>query len=309
MEGVYRDESLIGYLTDSVVRFEDRDDSRATINSISPELILNISEVVSGTVSYEELGLNDIVLNKYRVDRSDINYNDINVGDVLDFEFMVDDAIVKHSFRVAGIAYFPSMGLYYATSDSISEISPYDNVAHLSVFASSGRESDVQEKLNSLISGNPNLRIKVYEEEFTMIQGFVGATMYGLYGLSAFVIVFGIFNMVNMLINSAILRKREFALLRAVGMTNSQLQSMLYLEGLDTSLKSVIIATLFGSLVGWLFSYLANEVMGLKFILFEMNYLALIVFTILLIGLQIIVSYSISRYIEKDSLTERLRAI
>lgn len=115
--------------------------------------------------------------------------------------------------------------------------------------------------------------------------------------------------MVNMLINSAILRKREFALLRAVGMTNSQLQSMLYLEGLDTSLKSVIIATLFGSLVGWLFSYLSNAVMGLKFILFEMNYLALIVFTILLIGLQIIVSYSISRYIEKDSLTERLRAI
>lgn len=29
MEGVYRDESFIGYLTDSVVRFEDRDDSRA----------------------------------------------------------------------------------------------------------------------------------------------------------------------------------------------------------------------------------------------------------------------------------------
>lgn len=39
VEGVYRDESFIGYLTDSVVRFEDRDDSRATINSISPELI------------------------------------------------------------------------------------------------------------------------------------------------------------------------------------------------------------------------------------------------------------------------------
>ena len=79
----------------------------------------------------------------------------------------------------------------------------------------------------ALISGNPNLRLKIYDEEFSTIRGFIKATTSSLYGISAFVILFGLLNMVNMLISSAIVRKREFALLQAVGMTNQQLIVMI----------------------------------------------------------------------------------
>ena len=47
--------------------------------------------------------------------------------------------------------------------------------------------------------------------------------------------------MVNMLISSAIVRKREFALLQAVGMTNQQLRKMLYREGMSISVKLSLI--------------------------------------------------------------------
>ena len=67
-----------------------------------------------------------------------------------------------------------------------------------------------------------------------------------LYGISAFVILFGLLNMVNMLISSAIVRKREFALLQAVGTTNQQLRKMLYREGMSISVKSAILATFLG---------------------------------------------------------------
>ena len=114
-------------------------------------------------------------------------------------------------------------------------------------------------------------------------------------------------NMINMLINSAIVRKREFALLQAVGMTNIQLRKMLYREGMDTSLKSVAIAAVLGIVIGRLFCYLANEVMALKFIIFNMSVWPVLSFAIVLIGLQLIVNYGICKAIEKDTLTERLR--
>jgi putative ABC transport system permease protein len=159
----------------------------------------------------------------------------------------------------------------------------------------------------ALISGNPNLRLKIYNEEFSTIRGFIKATTSSLYGISAFVILFGLLNMVNMLISIAIVRKREFALLQAVGMTNQQLRKMLYREGMSISVKSAILATFFGVTVGALLCYLANKVLALKFILFEFNIFPVLLFSILLVGLQICISYGVSRSIEKDTLVERLR--
>lgn len=49
------------------------------------------------------------------------------------------------------------------------------------------------------------------------------------------------------------------------------------------------------------------KVLALKFILFEFNIFPVLLFSILLVGLQICISYGVSRSIEKDTLVERLR--
>lgn len=140
-----------------------------------------------------------------------------------------------------------------------------------------------------------------------MIARFINVTMSSLYAISAFVVIFGLLNMVNMLINSAIIRKREFALLQAVGMTNRQLRKMLYREGMNVSIKSVLLAAVFGITIGGLLCYLANKVMALKFVIFTIVPLPVLLFAAVLIGLQILVSYCICRSIEKTSLIENLR--
>lgn len=307
VEDIVQDKCIVGRLTESNVIYDESGDNLETVNSLSPELISNAGEVVDGTINYDELGLNGVVINKYRTDRSDINYRDIKVGDTLLFQFNVADQTVEKTFTVAGIAYFPSTGLFYCTSEAITELSPYNNTSHLSIFCDQHYKESVQDGLMTLISGNPNLRLKIYDEEFSTITGFINATTSSLYGISAFVILFGLLNMINMLISSAIVRKREFALLQAVGMTNQQLRKMLYREGMNISVKSAILATVFGITVGGLLCYLANEVLSLKFILFEFDIFPILLFSILLVGLQVFISYGISRAIEKDTLVERLR--
>ena len=281
--------------------------SQAARTKEGRERFANASELVDGTINYDEVGLDGIVVNKYRTDRSDTNYGDLKIGDTLLFHFDVAGQTIEKTFTVAGIAYFPSTGLFYCTSEAIEELSPYNNTSHLSVFCDPDYKESVQDGIMALISGNPNLRLKIYDEEFSTIRGFIKATTSSLYGISAFVILFGLLNMVNMLISSAIVRKREFALLQAVGMTNQQLRKMLYREGMSISVKSAILATFFGVTVGVLLCYLANKVLALKFILFEFNIFPILLFSILLVGLQICISYGVSRSIEKDTLVERLR--
>ena len=308
VQKIVLDECVIGRLVESAVNYTSLEDNLELLNSLSPELIANVSEIVSGTVSYDDLGTNEIVINKYRTDRSELNYGDLQVGDSLTFRFEVGGQTIEETFTVAGIAYFPSTGLFYCTQEAIEQISPYNNTTHISIFCDKNYTESVKDRLASLISGNPNLRLKVYSEEYSMIAGFINVTMSSLYAISAFVVIFGLLNMINMLINSAIIRKREFALLQAVGMTNRQLRKMLYREGMSVSIKSALLAAAFGITIGGLLCYLANKVMALKFVIFAIDPLPVLLFAAVLIGLQILVSYCICRSIEKTSLIENLRA-
>ena len=308
VQKIILDECVMGRLVESAVNYTSLEDNLELLNSLSPELIANVSEIVSGTVSYDDLGTNEIVINKYRTDRSELNYGDLQVGDSLTFRFEVGGQTIEETFTVAGIAYFPSTGLFYCTQEAIEQISPYNNTTHISIFCDKNYTESVKDKLASLISGNPNLRLKVYSEEYSMIAGFINVTMSSLYAISAFVVIFGLLNMINMLINSAIIRKREFALLQAVGMTNRQLRKLLYREGMSGSIKAALLAAAFGITIGGLLCYLANKVMALKFFIFAIDPLPVLLFAAVLIGLQILVSYCICRSIEKTSLIENLRA-
>ena len=308
VQKIILDECVMGRLVESAVNYTSLEDNLELLNSLSPELIANVSEIVSGTVSYDDLGTNEIVINKYRTDRSELNYGDLQVGDSLTFRFEVGGQTIEETFTVAGIAYFPSTGLFYCTQEAIEQISPYNNTTHISIFCDKNYTESVKDRLAFLISGNPNLRLKVYSEEYSMIAGFINVTMSSLYAISAFVVIFGLLNMINMLINSAIIRKREFALLQAVGMTNRQLRKMLYREGMSVSIKSALLAAAFGITIGGLLCYLANKVMALKFVIFAIDPLPVLLFAAVLIGLQILVSYCICRSIEKTSLIENLRA-
>ena len=307
VQKIVLEKCIIGRLVESVVNYPSPGDNLESINSLSPELIANVSEVASGTISYDELGTNKIVINKYRTDRSELNYGDLQVGDTLTFHFEVGEQTIEKNYTVAGIAYFPSTGLFYCTREAIEQLSPYNNTTHISIFCDKNYTDTVKDSLTSLISGNPNLRLKVYSEEYSMIDWFINVTMSSLYAISAFVVIFGLLNMVNMLINSAIVRKREFALLQAVGMTNRQLRKMLYREGMSVSIKSALLAAVFGIAIGGLLCYLANEVLALKFVIFVVDPIPVLLFGAILIGLQILVSYGICRTIEKTSLIENLR--
>ena len=85
VEKIVLDGCVVGRLVESKVVYDSPEDNLETVNSLSPELVANASELVDGTINYDEIGLDGIVVNKYRTDRSDTNYGDLKIGDTLLF--------------------------------------------------------------------------------------------------------------------------------------------------------------------------------------------------------------------------------
>lgn len=85
----------------------------------------------------------------------------------------------------------------------------------------------------------------MYDSKETLRTGFQQyQNMFGLLGglLCAIIGLVGVLNFFNAIMTGILSRRREFAVLQAVGMTNRQLKSMLIYEGLLYSLGAVLIA-------------------------------------------------------------------
>lgn len=108
----------------------------------------------------------------------------------------------------------------------------------------------------------------MYESKAKMRDEFYGfQTMFLLLGglLCAIIALIGILNFINAIMTGILSRKREFAVLQAVGMTNKQLKTMLIYEGLfyalGSSVAALILSVLLNPLIGkmlesmfWFFS-------------------------------------------------------
>ena len=114
-------------------------------------------------------------------------------------------------------------------------------------------------------------------------------------------------NMINTLINSVHVRKKEIGMLQAVGMSDSQLQKMLQLEGIFYTAGTLLVAVGGGSAAGYpVFLWAKDNGM---FNIRNYHYpLEATVIMILVLGLvQVIMTFAIGKSIKKDSLIDRIR--
>ena len=85
VEKVIKDESIIVRVKAPILTDSDGEPMREVMNSISPELIENVGEIVDGNVDYTTLGTDGVILNQFRIDRSNVPM-DFSVGDKITFE-------------------------------------------------------------------------------------------------------------------------------------------------------------------------------------------------------------------------------
>ena len=142
------------------------------------------------------------------------------------------------------------------TAEQIADITGdnYEVMCYCADAVSSEAADKAEAYLQELCENDPGRyeysSLETVRKEF---EQFTGAVKYIGGFLSAIVGLIAVLNFINAIFTGILSRKRELALLKAVGMTGKQLKRMLMTEGLFYALMSVIFSMPFAALINLLF--------------------------------------------------------
>lgn len=120
------------------------------------------------------------------------------------------------------------------------------------------KEDEVKAAILQMVGYQSPLRIVNYIDANRKTGSAILMVQILLYGFVIVVSCIGSVNIVNTLTTNIILRKREFATLKSIGLTQKGLRKMIVLEGLLYG----IMGTIYGSVIACGFSYLINQGVG-----------------------------------------------
>ncbi|MDE6845129.1 MAG: ABC transporter permease [Lachnospiraceae bacterium] len=123
--------------------------------------------------------------------------------------------------------------------------------------------------------------------------------------LAVVIALIGILNFINAVITQIISRRREFAMLQSIGMTNGQLQKTLICEGISYVAISGVISFVLGSLLSWAVLTALNNV--ILFFAYRFQILPFVIMIPLLILVAVIAPTAAYRNLRKKSIVERLQ--
>ena len=170
------------------------------------------------------------------------------------------------SYRYGGIGYDVVLSVDTAQRDSGGAAIP---MLYLFDTANEVDEAKAEQYLSKLTAGE--FSPLMYESKATARSEFAQfRQMFLLIGgiLCAIIGLVGLLNFFNAMITGILSRRREFAVLQAVGMTNRQLKTMLIYEGLFYAMSSVAVAFILSLAVG----PLAGKMLGSMFWFFEYRF-------------------------------------
>ena len=143
---------------------------------------------------------------------------------------------------------------------------------------------------------------EVLQKEFKNMINVIATIGIALSGVIALI---GILNFINAILTQIISRKREFAMLQSIGMTNDQLLKTLVCEGISYIAISGGISLLLGSLFSWLTLRALNNVLLFFEYRFQIrSFLIMMPVLVLVAAAAPVICY---RQLRKKSIVERLR--
>ena len=134
----------------------------------------------------------------------------------------------------------------------------------------------VKDAVATALTPFPVAEVRTNAEYRDEISSRVDSILYLLYVLLAMSVVISLFGIVNTLVLSITERTREIGMLRAIGLTRSQLRRMVRYESVITSGIGGVIGVILGVVLAWVFS------LGLRDegILFRIPWTQLVIFVV-----------------------------
>ena len=263
--------------------------------------------IVEGSATYEDLKTGT----KCILDKNMLRwFPGISLGDTL--ELKVSDGTEKTvEVEVIAISDFPAgfsqFQYLYMASEGLSKICDGDLKGTYSVFAKEKYNKDTLLAFEGLMEGNERCELNSWKKEYDQWKSALAITTAAAYAFLGILGAICIMNVINTMIHSVHIRKKEIGMMQAMGMTNHQLVKMLRMEGLFYTAGTLIISVGLGSLLGYPVFLTAKDQGWLNIREYHYPFAAVIIVALILLAVQMFLAWALGGKVKKESLIERIR--
>ncbi len=279
------------------------------INGVPEEYAEELKKgITEGNVTYEELKSGDKVI----LDRALLHwYPDIKVGDKLKLNIHDGDNTFQKEIEVAAIGEYGTGLTNYncliMAKEGAEKLTINNSSSYFQVIADKDYDEALEASLQAIVDGSGRLQMRTWKNEYDTWENAIQMTRGACYAFIIILAAISIMNLINTMINSVHVRKKELGMMQAIGMSDRQLMKMLKLEGIFYTVGTLIISIGVGSLAGYPLFLYAKRTGMFDISTYHYPVTAAIIIILTLFVIQMLLAIFIAKSVRKDSLIERIR--
>lgn len=279
------------------------------INGVPEEYAEELKKgITEGNVTYEELKSGDKVI----LDRALLHwYPDIKVGDKLKLNIHDGDNTFQKEIEVAAIGEYGTGLTNYncliMAKEGAEKLTINNSSSYFQVIADKDYDEALEASLQAIVDGSGRLQMRTWKNEYDTWENAIQMTRGACYAFIIILAAISIMNLINTMINSVHVRKKELGMMQAIGMSDRQLMKMLQLEGIFYTVGTLIISIGVGSLAGYPLFLYAKRTGMFDISTYHYPVTAAIIIILTLFVIQMLLAILIAKSVRKDSLIKRIR--
>lgn len=279
------------------------------INGVPEEYAEELKKgITEGNVTYEELKSGDKVI----LDRALLHwYPNIKVGDKLKLNIHDGDNTFQKEIEVAAIGEYGTGLTNYncliMAKEGAEKLTINNSSSYFQVIADKDYDEALEASLQAIVDGSGRLQMRTWKNEYDTWENAIQMTRGACYAFIIILAAISIMNLINTMINSVHVRKKELGMMQAIGMSDRQLMKMLQLEGIFYTVGTLIISIGVGSLAGYPLFLYAKRTGMFDISTYHYPVTAAIIIILTLFVIQMLLAIFIAKSVRKDSLIERIR--
>jgi len=189
--------------------------------------------------------------------------------------------------------------------DAMNRLAACNTIYQYAIRVSDDLEQLAETEVNQISKETSGLDVRSLSAAIAQNENFIQGMRLALIVSVAFIGCFALMNLVNTIITSIIIRQKQFALMRSVGMSQKQLSSMVCYESLITIAIGLLLSLLIGGGIGnILCSILKNGLMS--YLSYQFPFGIATVYCVIVILCTLVVTGAVLKHQNKQSLIEQL---
>lgn len=267
--------------------------------------------IIEGTATWEDLTSGDKVV----VDKALLHwYPELSVGSKMTVTIHDNGRDYEKELEIIAVGDY-SMGLLnynciIMAKEAADRLVSYNGNRYAYIFADKNYDEELEQALMEITETDDRaerLELRSWEADYRlnkMMLSMVNNVCYIFLGILSIICIM---NLINTMINSVNVRRKEFGMMQAIGMSDRQLQKMLFTEGLFYTLGTLLVSIGAGSLLGYGAFCMAKNASILSIRTYHYPFTAAGIVIVTLVIVQALLVLMLGKSVKRESLIERIR--